>query len=71
MKIPDEFKIDPLSSDEYLLNGKIKKWKGATSEVFSVITTDGSPTLLGTIPDMETDTALEALEAAKNASTFG
>ena len=70
-KIPDEYKIEPLACEEYLVNGQIKKWKGATSEVFSVIQTDGEPTLLGTIPDMETDSALEALDAAKTAFNRG
>ena len=70
-EIPDEYKIEPLACEEYLVNGEIKKWKGATSEVFSVIQTDGEPTLLGTIPDMETDAALEALEAAKTAFNRG
>jgi len=69
--IPDEFKVHPLSCDEYLVNGKIKKWKGATTEVYSVIPTDGKPTLLGTIPDMETAAALEALEAAEKAFDRG
>ena len=63
--------MQPLACDEYLINGKIKKWKGATSEVYSVIPTEGHPTLLGTIPDMETDTALEALEAAEKAFNRG
>ena len=70
-QIPKEFKIEPLICDEYLVNGQIKKWKGATSEVFSVIQTDGEPTLIGTIPDMETDSALEALDAAKTAFNRG
>ena len=69
--IPKEFQINPLTCDEYLVNGVIEKWKGETSEVYSVITTDGKPTLLGTIPDMETDAALNALEAAKNAFNRG
>ena len=69
--IPKEFQIEPLTCDEYLVNGVIEKWKGETSEVYSVITTDGKPTLLGTIPDMETDSALNALEAAKNAFNRG
>ena len=70
-EIPDVYKIKPLACEEYLVNGQIKKWKGATSEVFSVIQTDGEPTLLGTIPDMETDSALEALDAAKTAFNRG
>ena len=70
-EIPDEYKIKPLACDEYLVDGQIKKWKGATSDVFSVIQTDGNPTLLGSIPDMETDSALEALDAAKTAFNRG
>ena len=70
-QIPEEFQVQPLACDEYLINGKIKKWKGATSEVYSVIPTEGQPTLLGTIPDMETETALEALEAAEKAFNRG
>ncbi|MDC1011939.1 NADP-dependent glyceraldehyde-3-phosphate dehydrogenase [Flavobacteriaceae bacterium] len=70
-QIPEEFQVQPLACDEYLINGKIKKWKGATSEVYSVIPTEGHPTLLGTIPDMEMDTALEALEAAEKAFNRG
>ena len=70
-QIPEEFQVQPLACDEYLINGKIKRWKGATSEVYSVILTEGQPTLLGTIPDMETDTALEALEAAEKAFNRG
>ena len=70
-EIPDKYKIRPLACEEYLVNGQIKKWKGATSDVFSVIQTDGNPTLLGSIPDMETDSALEALDAAKTAFNRG
>ena len=70
-QVPKEFQLQPLTCDEYLVNGKIKKWKGATSEVYSVIRTDGHPTLLGTIPDMETDSAIEALEAAEKAFNRG
>jgi glyceraldehyde-3-phosphate dehydrogenase (NADP+) len=70
-QIPEKFQVQPLACDEYLINGKIKKWKGATSEVYSVIPTEGQPTLLGTIPDMEMDTALEALEAAEKAFNRG
>ena len=69
--IPEEYKIQPLCCDEYLVDGKIKKWNGATSEVYSVIPTEGKPTLLGTIPDMETKAALEALESAEKAFDRG
>ena len=69
--IPEEYKIQPLCCDEYLVDGKIKKWNGATSEVYSVIPTEGKSTLLGTIPDMETKAALEALESAEKAFDRG
>ena len=63
------YKIDQLHCREYLVNGEIKKWDGETSEVFSTIDsnpdTPYSPTLLGSIPDMDSDSALEALESAK------
>ena len=57
---------------EYLVNGELKTWKGNTSEVYSTIYTENEqgepgPTLLGSIPDMETEVALEALIAAEKA----
>ena len=75
-EIPKEFQIKPYSCDQYLVNGHLKTWKGATSNVYSTIkTVDSSgelvPTLLGSIPDMETASALEALEAAEIAFQRG
>ena len=72
-EIPKEFQISPINCDSYLVNGLLKKWKGNTTDVFSSIQTlnkDGQlkPTLLGSIPDMETESALEALKAADDAS---
>jgi len=71
-EIPEEFRISPINCDSYLVNGQLKKWKGNTTEVFSSIRTPNKegalkPTLLGSIPDMETESALEALKAAENA----
>ncbi|MEK9613562.1 MAG: NADP-dependent glyceraldehyde-3-phosphate dehydrogenase [Flavobacteriaceae bacterium] len=75
-EIPKEYQITPYQCDQYLINGQLKKWSGQTSDVFSVIQTPNSkgemaPTLLGSIPDMETESALEALEAAKMAYNRG
>ena len=43
--------IDQLHCREYLVDGKLKKWNGETSEVYSTIDsnqdTPYSPTLLG------------------------
>ncbi len=71
-RIPESMQLKPYTCDQYLVNGQLKKWKGATTEVYSTIYTPNSagenaPTLLGTIPDMETESALEALDAAKMA----
>ena len=68
--------VEKTNSDAYLLNGEIKKWDGPTSNVYSSIQTldiDGNKTqtLLGSIPDMDGEVALEALESADNAFKRG
>lgn len=69
------FKIKPLHCKEYLVDGKIKKWKGKTTDVYSTISSNSNgsyqQTHLGSIPDMDSETALEALESAKNAFNRG
>ena len=68
-------KVDQLNCREYLVGGKLKKWDGNTSEVYSTISSDPnkpySKTLLGSIPDMDSESALEALESAKKAFDRG
>ena len=71
-EIPKEFQISPINCDSYLINGKLKKWKGDKTSVYSTIQTpdnDGTlkPTLLGSIPDMGTESAIEALKSAEQA----
>lgn len=66
----------PRAYNTYLLNGKIEEWKGQNSEVFSPIYTQNSegklaPTLLGTIPSMQEEDALQALDAAVEAFDHG
>ena len=61
---------NPLYCNEYLVDGVLHEWKGETSEVYSTIHSkdkDGviGPTLLGSIPDMETEPAIAALTAAE------
>ena len=34
-EIPNEFKVNPIKCDKYLINGELKEWKGNTSDVFS------------------------------------
>ncbi len=74
--IPKEFHVTSYACDRYLVDGELKTWKGNTTEVFSTIQTPNAsgemaPTLLGTIPDMETPAALEALKAAEKAFNRG
>ncbi|MFT7285690.1 aldehyde dehydrogenase family protein, partial [Nonlabens sp.] len=66
-EIPSEYKIESLIHQKYyLVNGKLQLWNGATSEVYSTIssTQEYQPTLLGTIPTLGEKEALEALDAA-------
>ena len=71
----EKYKIDEIHCREYLVDGELKKWEGDTSEVFSTIDIkekgEYSPTLLGSIPDMDSDSAIEALESAKKAFNRG
>lgn len=60
----------------YLVDGELKNWKGNTSNVYSTIFTENKegevgPTLLGSIPDMETEAAIDALNAAEKAFNRG
>ena len=75
-EIPEEFRVNPFVCDRYLVDGELKIWKGNTTDVFSTIQTlnnDGemTPTLLGSIPDMESPDALNALKSAEKAFQRG
>ena len=73
-EIPQKFQITSLiNQDTYLVGGELKPWKGNTSEVYSTISSipEYKPTLLGTIPDLGKNEALEALEAACDAYDKG
>lgn len=70
MEIPEQYQIkEPLKHDTYLVYGELKKWKGKTTEVYSTISsTDAyAPTLLGTVPHMDEESANEVLIAACDA----
>ncbi len=73
-EIPNEFKIDALlHQNTYLVDGILKEWKGKTANIFSTIssTKEYKPTLLGTVPDLGENEALEALHAAEKAYDRG
>lgn len=72
--IPEQFQIKSLiHQNTYLVDGELKPWSGETSEVYSTIssTENYKPTLLGTIPTLGEQQALEALDAAVNAYDKG
>jgi glyceraldehyde-3-phosphate dehydrogenase (NADP+) len=74
MKDQGTFAIDELTHQKtYLSNGELIPWTGATAEVYSTIssTEEYKPTLLGTVPNMDKDTALEVLESACDAYARG
>jgi glyceraldehyde-3-phosphate dehydrogenase (NADP+) len=72
--IPQEYQIkEVLNQDTYLINGELKKWTGKTTPVYSTIssTENYAPTLLGSIPFMGENEALEAVNAAAAAFDHG
>ena len=76
MKIPPQFQLTPYYSDEYLIDGDLRKWHGKTSKVFSSIQSKNNkdeiiPTFLGSVPDIDSKTALEAASAAQKAYDRG
>ena len=72
--IPPEFEIkDEIKQDNYLVNGNLVKWDGEFSPVYSTIssTAEYKPTLLGEIPSLGKNEAIEALDSACNAFDKG
>lgn len=64
---PEEYKIkQPLHQDSFLINGKLKKWSGEMTNIYSTIssTEKYKPTLVGSIPALTEKEALESLDAA-------
>ena len=56
---------NPIHSNKYLVNGALKHWTGAKAEVYSnIYYENGAPTLLGSVPDMDTEAANEAINSA-------
>ena len=72
--IPDKFKIKTLlHQTTYLVDGELKPWKGEIAEVYSTISSTEAykPTLLGTIPQLGKDEAMEVLQSASQAYQKG
>lgn len=73
--IPSEVRISPREQKDYLLNGKIKIWRGPAQRVCSPVSVRGKKGLerkyLGSYPLMTEKEALEALASAVNAYDEG
>ena len=75
-EIPKEVIVEPLFSTSYLIDGEIREWKGQVAKVYSSIQSPNKdnkmePTLLGSVPDMGEEAALEALFSAEKAFNRG
>lgn len=72
--IPADYEIkETIQQSTYLVNGELKIWNGDTANVYSTIssTKEYQPTLLGTIPQLGENEAMEALDAACQAYDKG
>ena len=69
MKTPENLEIPYLESSTYLSSGKLLEWQGGFSDVYSNIALDANdnPTKIGRIPDMDENSAIDALDAAVEA----
>lgn len=72
LEIPKEVQLEPLFNKSYLIDGEIREWKGPTVKVYSSIHSlskenKTEPTLLGSVPAMGEEVALQALNSAEQA----
>ena len=75
--IPDAWRLaEPLHQRQYLLDGELREWTGATQEVLTPIQTrltDGTlaPRVIGSYPLLDESESLQALDAAVRAYDHG
>ena len=73
-QIPEAYQITSrIEQNTYLVDGELKIWNGSTANIYSTIssTREYEPTLLGSIPQLEEEQALDALNSACNAFDKG
>ncbi len=73
-EIPSKYQINELThQNSYLVAGELKEWNGEKTDVYSTIssTKEYKPTLLGSIPNLSENEALEALDSACKAYNKG
>ena len=68
-KIPEEHYVKPFQQQTYLINGELRTWNGDFTNIYSTIssTEQYAPTLLGSVPNLGKEQALEALQSACDA----
>lgn len=71
--IPKKYALEkPIHSNQYLVDGVLKEWAGDTAEVYSnIYYENGEPTLLGSVPDMDSGIANDAIKSAVTAFDRG
>ena len=73
--VPKKFQLNSIiHHNEYLINGKISKWSGNKANIYSTLLCDSDekdPLLIGTSPEMSSELAMEALNAASKAYDSG
>lgn len=74
-EIPEEYKIPEIYQREYLVNGELVEWNGDVTEIYSPVcipTENGlQRKLLGSIPNISPQEAMEILDATVNAYNNG
>ena len=61
-----------IHGNQYLLHGQLETWQGPSSEVRSpLLDAEGNRTLLGTVPDLDSEVGMAALDSAKKAYDHG
>ncbi|MFT5984106.1 MAG: glyceraldehyde-3-phosphate dehydrogenase (NADP+), partial [Ulvibacter sp.] len=71
--IPEEYTLEkPIHANQYLVDGVLKEWTGDRAKVYSnIYYENGEPTLLGSVPDMDSGIANEAIKSAVTAFDRG
>lgn len=74
-EVPEKFRINAIEQQEYLVDGKIKKWDGAMYDVLSPVCIDDGKDIkqkrLGSHPMLTAEASLETLDAAVKAYDGG
>ena len=64
--------VNKVHINKYLVGGNLIEWKGKKTEIYSVIKNDkNSPTLLGSVPNLDENAAISAIEQADLAYNRG